>query len=68
MIDSDEYAKRMKRLFARLSTVQEENEDLINEQYQFNLSEYDIIESFQGIFTAVFLSFIHPSVLTVFNN
>lgn len=64
MIESDDSENQIKGLFRRLSTLrevsQEDTEDLINEQCQ---SEYDIIESIEGIsFMNIRMCFSNPSI------
>jgi hypothetical protein len=53
MIKSNVNEKRLKYLFGRLPTLredsQEDNHDIDIEQYQYDISEYDIIESIEGI-------------------
>mgnify|MGYP006911068829 CR=1 FL=1 len=50
------HQNRMKRLFAQLSTLYEESQD----DNEDKMSEYDIIESIEGIFFVVFVSKKNP--------
>lgn len=52
LISSNHYQCRMRRLFSQLSTLYEESQ----EDNEDKISEYDIIESIEGIYVLSFCS------------
>jgi len=67
MIEPDDTRNPIKRSLRRLSTLQEDsqedNQDIITEQYQCDTSEYEIIESIEGIsFMNISMFFYNSSI------
>lgn len=63
MIKFDDNENRMERFFGRLATIEEDlDEDNQDDIIEFDISEYDIIESIKGIlFLNIHMFFFNPS-------